>query len=174
VACALRELGPIFQFLGNPLIIEFLFGVMLSRLPIDRPWFRLGIPFGFLCLALAGFFDLAPQGGTMDFLRGDDGFARITVYGLPAALIVYGFMQIKAAPSMWTVLGDASYALYLTHPFVVAILWEFWKLFPIEANLMIVITSAACVVFAWRIRVRVEKPILAALPLRIVMRQSRS
>ena len=33
VAFLLRPWGPIFEFLGNPIMIEFLFGVLIAQLP---------------------------------------------------------------------------------------------------------------------------------------------
>ncbi len=39
----------------------------------------------------------------------------MAIYGLPAALIVWGVMQFKGRASVWTRQGDASYSLYLTH-----------------------------------------------------------
>src|SRR5258706_10037604 len=102
-AFCLRSFGPIFQFLGNPIIIEFLFGVAIARAP------KLGfgiaaISVGTALLLLAGVLRLAPSGGTLDFLRGDDNLRRVFVCGIPAAIIVYGTMQIQCAPSVWTYL----------------------------------------------------------------------
>jgi exopolysaccharide production protein ExoZ len=42
VAFVLRPWGPIFEFLGNPIMIEFLFGVLIAQLP--------GVRFGSLGL----------------------------------------------------------------------------------------------------------------------------
>jgi hypothetical protein len=52
-------------------------------------------------------------------------------------VIVYGTMQIGAAPSMWTYLGDASYALYLTDTFIVTPLLPLWIKFLIPADAII-------------------------------------
>ena len=124
-----RPFGPIFQFLGNPIIIEFLFGVAIAR----APKLDVGIPAIFVGAALllvAAVLGLAPVGGTLDFLRGDDNLRRVFVCGIPAAIIVYGTMQITAAPSVWTYLGDASYALYLVHTFMVTPLQALWTKLP--------------------------------------------
>jgi exopolysaccharide production protein ExoZ len=163
VAFVLRPLGPVFQFLGNPLILEFLFGVAIARAPMSRPC-RWGIPIGFAALALAGPLHIAPTGGDIDFLKGEEGVQRVLVYGLPAALIVYGAMQIKARESVWTYLGDASYTLYLAHTFIVSALLTLWIIVPLQADLIIAITITASVVFAWRIYEAIEKPLLRALP----------
>jgi len=111
---ALRARGPIFQFLGNPLILEFILGVALSCLPRWRPavWC---LPIGAAALIAAGFMGIAPRVEKMELLAGAENFQRVLVYGVPAAMIGLGTMQIEARPSMWTFLGDASYTLYLSH-----------------------------------------------------------
>lgn len=164
LAFLLRPLGPLFQFVGNPLVVEFLFGVAIARSPMCRPAI-FGIPIGFAALALAGPLHIAPTGGTMEFLTGQEGVRRILVYGLPATLIVYGALQIKARESVWTYLGDGSYTLYLAHTFVMSGLLALWMAFPLQPDCIIAITMLASVVFAWRVYERVEKPLLRALPL---------
>ncbi|WP_409192816.1 acyltransferase family protein [Bradyrhizobium sp. RDM4] len=161
-AFCLRNFGPIFQFLGNPIIIEFLFGVALTRAP------KLGagaatIFLGAVLLLATGIMDLAPAGGTLDFLRGEDNLRRVLACGIPAAIIVYGTMQIQTSRSVWTYLGDASYALYLVHTFMVTPLQTLWMKFPIPADAIIAIGVTASVLFAWRIHELIEKPILSWL-----------
>jgi exopolysaccharide production protein ExoZ len=161
-AFCLRPLGPIFQFLGNPIIIEFLFGVAIARAP------KLGaglaaISLGIVLMLVAGVLGLAPSGATLDFLRGDDNLRRVLVCGIPAAIIVYGTMRIRCAPSVWTYLGDASYALYLVHTFMVTPLQGLWTRYPIPPDAIIAIGLTTSVLFAWRVHELVEKPILSRL-----------
>ena len=162
IAFLLRSISPIFQFLGNPIILEFLFGVAISFAPRWRQgvW---GVPIGAILLVAAGFIEIAPMGGTMDFLLGRDGLQRVLVFGIPAALIVYGTSQLQARESVWTYLGDASYSLYLSHIFPLTILLALWMKFPIRPDLIILIGISAALLFAWRIHERIEKPIMAAL-----------
>jgi exopolysaccharide production protein ExoZ len=165
----MRPLGPIFQFLGNPLIIEFLFGVAVAYAP---PLPRVGvllIPLGFAALAAAGLLHVAPKGKALDFLTGQENLQRVFVCGLPSALIVYGFMQIRARESVWTYLGDASYTLYLFHPFLLLLLPALWLMVPVQSDLTVIIGVAASVLLAWRIHVLIEKPILRAIPANIRM-----
>jgi exopolysaccharide production protein ExoZ len=159
LAMALRAYGPLFQFLGNPLILEFAFGVALAYLPRSRPavWC---LPIGAAAMVAAGFVGIAPQGGTMDFLAGDENFERVFVYGVPAAMIVLGTMQIEARPSAWTFLGDASYTLYLTHTLPITLLLVVWSAHPIAPDLIIALAVALSVLFAWRMYVRFEIPML--------------
>jgi exopolysaccharide production protein ExoZ len=160
LAFSLRSFSPVFQFLGNPIIIEFLFGVVISQLP-GRRWAIWGIPVGFAALIAAGPLGLWPQGLALEFLIGQDSLQRVFVYGLPSALIVYGVMQIKAGESVWSYLGDASYSIYLFHTFVVILMFAFP---PFRPELLVLVGMAVSVFFAWRIHELIEKPILRAIP----------
>jgi exopolysaccharide production protein ExoZ len=158
----LRQHGAVLQFLGNPLIIEFLFGVAIARAPAfqQAKW---GIPLGAALLIGAGFFDLAPLGNSLEYLRGEEAFLRLAVYGLPAALIVWGAMQFKGRANVWTRQGDASYALYLTHSLFMPMFFLIWKVIPLPTDMIIVISMAAAAFFGWRIHLAIEVPVLNAL-----------
>ncbi len=158
-AMALRSRGPVFQFLGNPIIFEFIFGVALSYLPRWRPavWC---LPIGAGALVAAGFIGIAPPVTNMELLAGDENFRRVLVYGVPAAMIVLGTIQIDAKPSAWTFLGDASYTLYLSHMLPIQLLLLWWTAHPIAPDLNIAIGSSVSVLFAWRMYVLVEIPLL--------------
>jgi exopolysaccharide production protein ExoZ len=174
MAFALRPLGPVFQFLGNPLAIEFLFGVALAYAP---PLPRVGawlVPLGFAALVVSGFLHFAPNGGALDHLTGQENLDRVFVYGLPSALIVYGFMQIRARESVWTYLGDMSYSLYLFHLFSIELVRSFWLIVPIQSDLISIIAMAASVLVAWRIHALIEIPILRAIPTSIRIPRARN
>jgi exopolysaccharide production protein ExoZ len=159
VAMALRPVGPVFQFLGNPIILEFAMGVGLAYAPMHRVG-RWGIPVGAAALIAAGLYGMASPEGTLEFLAGEDAFRRVLIYGIPSALIVYGVMQIRAKPGLWTYLGDGSYTLYLFHTFPISALLALWAIFPLPPDLIILVGMAASVLLAWRVFERFEKPIL--------------
>jgi exopolysaccharide production protein ExoZ len=158
-ALVLRPIGPVFQFLGNPIILEFFFGAAVACMPAWRPgvW---AIPCGVVMLACAGLMGLAPSGGTLDFLYGHEAFWRVLVYGVPAAIIVYGTLQVQARESVWTYLGSASYSMYLTHTFPLTALLALWVIYPIPADLIILIGIGTSLLFSWRVHERFEKPIM--------------
>jgi exopolysaccharide production protein ExoZ len=163
ICMAARSSSPIVQFLGNPLNLEFVLGVALAFAPRWRGAIWL-IPVGASALVAAGFFAIAPMGGTMEFMIGSENFQRVLVYGVPAALIVYGTMQINSKPSVWTFLGDASYSLYLTHTLPISLLLVFWSRYPIAPpDVITAVGVIVSVLFAWRIYVRFELPLLKAL-----------
>jgi exopolysaccharide production protein ExoZ len=159
---ALRQHGAVFQFLGNPLIIEFLIGVAIAHAPAFKHA-RWGIPLGAAVLVAAGFFNLAPMGDAAQYLRGEEAFQRVIVYGFPSALIVWGAMQFKGRESFWTRQGDASYSLYLTHPLFLPVFFLLWKAIPLPTDVIIVISMAAAAFFGWRIHLAIELPVLNAL-----------
>ena len=152
---------PVLQFLGNPIIAEFLLGVLLFYAPRAR-LAVLALPVGAAIILLAGPLGIAAQQGRIDGLLGEDEFQRLLVYGIPAAMIVYGTLQIEAKPSVWTYLGDASYSLYLTHYFVLLALSHLWAIFPMPVDFTLAMGVAASLLFACLIHERVEKPILRA------------
>jgi exopolysaccharide production protein ExoZ len=164
IAFALRPSGlPVFQFIGNPIVLEFLFGVAIAYAPMWRGAV-LGIPVGFAVLAVSGLLRIAPHGGVLDVFMRQENMQRLFVYGLPSAMIVYGFMQIRARESVWSYLGDMSYSLYLFHGYSIALLHQLWLIAPIQPDLISIIGVAASVLFAWCIYVLIEKPILRMIP----------
>lgn len=160
-AFSLRSFGPVFQFLGNPIILEFLAGVALSYLPSLGSG-RLGVPLGFIALILGGLLLLPPIGNVIDFLEGKQALMRLLVLGLPATLVVYGTMQFRLSRGMFSYLGDTSYSLYLTHPLIMGIVAAGlrWAPFHVPADLVIVGCMTASVLFGWRTYELVEQPLL--------------
>jgi exopolysaccharide production protein ExoZ len=158
-ALVLRPIGPLFQFLGHPIILEFFLGVVIAFMPMWRPgvW---TIPCGAAALVCAGLTGVAPSGAALDALYGEEAFWRVLVFGIPAAMIVYGTLQLQARESLWTYLGNASYSLYLTHIFTLNVLLVLWRIYPIQPDLIILIGISVSVLFAWRIHERFEKPIM--------------
>jgi peptidoglycan/LPS O-acetylase OafA/YrhL len=102
-------------FWTDPIILEFAFGMALALLKIEGLVLSRGLRAG---LVLGGF-------GLLVFAA-DAGAPRVFAYGIPAALLVaaaaLGAERARAntrITRMGSALGDASYALYLIHPFVI-------------------------------------------------------
>jgi exopolysaccharide production protein ExoZ len=72
LAFALRPFGALFEFVGNPLILEFLFGVGIAYAPSYKigQW---GIPIGAALLILCGWLNFMPNGSPVDYLIGNGG-----------------------------------------------------------------------------------------------------
>jgi exopolysaccharide production protein ExoZ len=112
--------GFVSEFFADPISIEFCFGMMLALgfAPNDgrtsfAPYMIL---LGVVVIAVVPLFVFHQT------TAGLPGFLRVIVWGLPACLIMSGFLALKPANGIWTsfaiLLGEASYAIYLTHFFV--------------------------------------------------------
>jgi exopolysaccharide production protein ExoZ len=107
-------------FVGSPMIMEFLLGVVIARLP--RTEWRLS---GGIAIAIAlcvAFITTTPSFGIIENMFESGASSRWMVWGLPAAVIVWSAMQFETMLTgrlfkFAAIGGDASYALYLSHPF---------------------------------------------------------
>jgi peptidoglycan/LPS O-acetylase OafA/YrhL len=106
------------DFLRNPIAIEFCFGLLMGYLATRWPRLAfsakpLWIPAAAL-LAIAAF--AQPYASTIH----PPSLTRVLQWGVPSFLLVASFLSMK--PDSGTLrrqlilLGDASYAIYLTHP----------------------------------------------------------
>ena len=156
--------NPVFQFLGNPLIPLFAAGVVLALLPKWKP-LALALPVGVVLMVWRLFSEAhgaAPVCDQPSLLAGTMPCLRTAGFGLPAFLVVAGVLQLEARKSPLTYLGDASYALYLTHYTVTAVIGALvgnlfhapgWVIFTAACVAAIL---ASCAAYEW-----VEKPLMA-------------
>lgn len=108
-------------FVGSPMIMEFLLGVVIARLP--RTQWRLS---GGITVAIAlcvAFIATSTDFGIIENMFEGGAAWRWIAWGLPAAAIVWGAMQFETMLTgrffkLVAIGGDASYALYLSHPFL--------------------------------------------------------
>jgi exopolysaccharide production protein ExoZ len=141
---------PIFDYIGNPMIFEFLLGILVAKLPRDA---RFGAPI----LGVSLFcFAVAPMALFPAELAADASMSmwRVGFWGVPAALVVYGCVCLEPRLSgrgytPLILLGDASYSIYLFHRIV-----QVHAPWPAVAMLGIV--------FGLSIHLLVERPILRA------------
>ena len=152
---------------ASPLALEFIVGCFIGwRVK------RGTTPLGAAALAL-GFVALAVIGASLRLrypLEMHYGLARVGIFGSSAALIVYGCIALERCqrlrvPRSLKFCGDASYALYLTHMYV---LWGVAMLWPIspasigKSNPRIAMTLAAltaCAAVAATSYLWVERPL---------------
>ncbi len=112
VAGLLVDLGPVWRFYTDPIILEFAIGILIYRYVYrDRRKRNLAI---FAVVFFAGLLIVAltPQNAP--------GSDRILDWGLPALMIATGGIFILNFKSEWLKrLGDWSYSTYLVHVFVI-------------------------------------------------------
>lgn len=110
--------GPIAQFLSDDVVFEFIFGMLLAY-AWKRGW-RLSSMAG-AALFVVGFALLILHSQKIGL--GNTNALGIIVNGIPATMVVAGTLFIKLPENKFLVLlGDASYALYLSHIFVLGLL----------------------------------------------------
>lgn len=112
------------RFWANPIVLEFLLGAGLAL--VHREGFRLGSLVR-LGLGVTGILGLALAALLLGGDGSADGFLRPLLVGLPSVLLVAAALghaqdatQVAALPALTrglVILGSASYALYLVHPF---------------------------------------------------------
>lgn len=114
----LPRAGQLHEFLRNPIMLEFCLGLGLAwlvsgRKPPSHSW-PAAVAGLLICLAAAVF----PH-ETTNGLAGTD---RVVGWGVPGVLLVWSALRLRNVPGLLgglgVRLGNASYAIYLTHPFV--------------------------------------------------------
>ena len=156
---------------SQPITIEFALGMAIAltmRAGVTIPtWARVGLA-GLALLAL--FFDpMASSLQGAQWITPND-FARVASWGLPAAAIMAA-ATLGGAPwrpagrlaALAVLLGDASYALYLTHPFVVTAAQKLGHKLHVaggaSAWALILAELALCACVAIAVHLRLERPL---------------
>lgn len=145
------------SFWTDPIILEFLFGVYVALM--FRAGWRVGggVAAAMFTLGLAGFVPLGGLDQLAPFLRN----------GVPAALLVAAAALGPAASASRLVLGavalgDASYSLYLVHPFVLRparLVWMKTVGAHLPAVLFAPCAVAACIAVGFFVYRRAERPL---------------
>ena len=134
-------------FWTDPIMAEFALGIVVAV--VARRGWRAGWIGPVLLVASLGLAVQAPDG------------ARALVRGVPAALLVFCALSWNTLPRWLVLLGDASYALYLVHPFPMrAVRVVMARMHLVSVPLYLAVTLVACLVIAVGLHLLVEQPIL--------------
>lgn len=150
------------KFWTDPIILEFVCGIgiaalMLNGLRLSSSMNRLLIGVGAIGLVVGPY---VPFPGA---------YARLVMTGLPAALIVAGcvFGSFAASSRVGRALvlgGDASFALYLSHPFSINIIVLVWQRLGLHAPWLFMLTGIiAAIAGAILVHLLIEKPVTSWL-----------
>jgi exopolysaccharide production protein ExoZ len=119
-------------FLGNPIALEFCFGMALG-VAFTEGWISTQVSRAALLVGAAGLV----LGATFGPRSGTAGLApevRFLFWGLPAAVLLMSALSVAEAKGRFgkalLALGDASYSIYLTHPFVMTMYARILKAHP--------------------------------------------
>jgi peptidoglycan/LPS O-acetylase OafA/YrhL len=129
----------------SPFVLEFLMGAGVGYLACTGALRRVGAGAAVVAAGAAVTFVLTFGGAQ------GDGFARTVIFGLPAAVIVAAAIVCeqrgwRLRSSLLERLGDASYSIYLAHPFVLTGIRIVAKSLPLSPQQPLV--GALTVVFA--------------------------
>jgi exopolysaccharide production protein ExoZ len=122
---------PVLNFLGNPIILEFLFGIGIRwMLQLTGPSRSLALGISVLVILSLTYqlaFGFGDVGEAQFIQSGELSLRRAVVWGLPAAGIVYATLLLgspssqRLLPRFMAFLGDASYSIYLVHLLVIGV-----------------------------------------------------
>ena len=161
--------GATLRLVTHPLTLEFIAGC-LAALLIHRGITRFGWP----CLGTGVMAWLAGYALHVHLGLGHEPshWMRVLLFGLPAALVVYGLVALETARKtilpVWAArLGDASYSLYLSHVLVMGALARIGAGFasagdPMLRPALLLLLVAAAVAFALACHRFIEMPLIRA------------
>lgn len=164
-------------FWSRPIVLEFVAGMGIAML--HQGGFRLARPAALALIALAFLaLILDPMGAAtkpMDWITPND-WLRLAAWGLPMAALMAGIvLRRDATPALpghaisrfWIGLGDASYALYLAHPFALVALRKLWLAAGLHATLglwpLVALMIAGSIALAFAVHRLIEMPIATML-----------
>ena len=150
------------RFWTDPIIIEFLCGIGIAALLLAG----IRIPvWGCWALFIAGIVGIVG----LPYLALPATYARLLSAGIPAALLVaaFAFAPFKAATPAGNGLvlgGDASYALYLSHPFSINLVVLAWQKLGLGSPWLFMATATlAAIIGSIVVHLLIEKPLTARL-----------
>ena len=155
------------QWLTRPFLLEFLFGVLLGHLHLNKVW-----GFGWMMASLGLIWWCIDAMGSSTYTVlgiGKNGLDRPLFLGIPSALILYGFVSLEKKnfinfPLVLQRLGDASYSIYLSQVLFISACGRIWVVIGLNRlplNLLLVLTIfPLALFFGWLSYTFVEKPII--------------
>jgi len=165
VASQWFPVGSLRDFTGKPIVLEFCFGLMLAR------WFLTGstkIAFGWSLLGLALLAVAPPFVPTPD-ASGLSGLPRILFWGVPAVLLLASFLSFTrpnhAIGRFAVLVGQAAYAIYLTHFFVMIFYERLLKTAIGDHSqiAIIPIVIVLCIVVGLATHIVIERPLVSGV-----------
>lgn len=181
-------------FLTNPIMLEFLLGVILcysylhiKQIPAYIGWILLtGGLLGYISLILFGFGNVWHYQLT---LSGEESFNRFLYWGLPSSLLVAGALILEKngkLHSIWSnkislLMGNSSYSIYLIHYTVLGLVTLLYIKtgFSLNPDIMIWLRVILAVIVSVAFYKFVEKPLLksihrSAMWRNLVMKENRA
>ncbi len=120
LVCGVFFTAPIFDFFGNPMFLECLFGAALTKLPRNK---KLAVPFFLTAVVMFAFTPTWVFHRELA-VRAPASAWRVLYFGVPSTFLVYGSLCAEKVfqHRAWTplvALGTASFSIYLFHLLVI-------------------------------------------------------
>lgn len=179
---SLLPTGRVRSFFVDPVALEFCLGLLLAGILMSQAERKRQRPVRILvCLVGICLVATAPLYVAHSDTAGLHGFPRLFAWGLPATLIVATSLDAReptTSMSRFAVLvGDASYALYLTHVFVMIGYGRLLKIDTvarIDQLVLVPVVVAVSIAIALPVHLLVERPLLALIRTRILHLSNRT
>lgn len=123
-----------FNFAGNGIMLEFILGVVAGQWYLSGPQFTIRLAYIIFFAGVAGFFISIIAGYNFiseapATINGSLSLQRSLIWGLPSFMMILGLaMREKAGvlriPFFWISIGNASYSIYLLHPFLLRFIYN--------------------------------------------------
>jgi exopolysaccharide production protein ExoZ len=163
---------PGLRILGNPIALEFLLGVLIAAswnpTRVRPSW----IGYTLFLLGAVGIYAFCLPAGTENaryVLDGTMSLERVWAWGIPAALLVGGALAIEphlkgAWLKIGIYLGDASYAIYLVHwPLLAVLNWQLHQRHVAQSNTIVCVLFLLGLSAGIAVHQFVERPVNGAL-----------
>lgn len=120
----------------STLPLEFLAGCVIAKLHLRSKHLHPAVSMLLIVIGLCSIYYSA----IANLVSSQRDLWRVVYFGIPATLIVYGFVSIDAAklvrfPRFALLLGSASYSIYLCHQFVLAATAKVWVVLNLKGAL---------------------------------------
>jgi exopolysaccharide production protein ExoZ len=168
--------GIALPFWTDPIILEFVLGVLIGLACLSKHSLSASAALTLTTIAVVFVIVMGPLWGWNQILP------RLLYAGMPAALLVAAAalgpsVTPTRSVTLLVAVGDASYSLYLTHPFVIRPLRNLWIALhggSLPLGLYVVVCVFVAIVGAIAIYRLVEKPLTSVLQRRVrVLAKSR-
>lgn len=166
---------PMFEFMANPMILEFLLGCLIGWLYQSKAKPGIGLSLSLVILAILGL-SMTIGLDTDTISRAEHvlnhtnvAFFRLLVWGIPSALLVAGLVFLESnhrlqANRSLILFGDASYSIYLTHFFVLTAFDKLWLRLGLQLpDLFILIAVLVSIAIGTVFYILIEKNLLTYL-----------
>lgn len=162
-------------FISNPIILEFILGVIICGIYINTKVIpvsisSLSLSVGLITWVILIFYGYGDVWLYKNVLNGELSYKRFLLWGIPCSLIVAGCVFLEKSSkykNAWNnkwigFIGEASYSIYLVHPLVLLLLELLYKVssFSIPPDIRIIFQIVTAIIISVGFYFSVEKPFI--------------